>query len=153
MIANNNVRIFHPLVSTRAAPPAEGYCLQGDSSTDYLNTNGAGSMVNPTVDAAIFAVNDSFIIDDFDCGASSNTGGTSGNTAIGTLTINGTIAQNFRGNIGFSNPQTSGYVKNYWYDGRLAAIEPPSFLDPVDTTWAVGRQTECSASVSSCNVP
>ena len=146
LIANNNVRIFHPLGSARAAQPLEGYCLQGDSSRDYLNTNGAGSMVNPTVDAAIFAINDSFIIDDFDCGASSNSGGTGGNTAIGTLTINGTIAQNFRGRLAEGNPQFTGYVKNYWYDQRLATIEPPYFLDPVGTNWTVTRVTECSGS-------
>jgi len=148
LIANNNVRIFHPLGSARAAVPAEGYCLPGDSSPDYLNTNGAGSMVNPTVDAAIFAVNDSFIIDDFDCGASSNSGGTGGNTAIGTLTINGTIAQNFRGRLAEGNPQFTGYVKNYWYDQRLATLEPPYFLDPVGTNWTATRVTECDVSTS-----
>ena len=146
LIANNNVRIFHPLGSTRSATPAEGYCLPADSSPSYLNTDGAGSMVNPTVDAAIFAVNDSFIIDDFDCGASSNSGGTSGNTAIGTLTINGTIAQNFRGRLAEGNPQFTGYVKNYWYDQRLATLEPPYFLDPVGTNWTVTRVTECGGS-------
>ncbi len=147
LIANNNVRIFHPLGSAREQPPAEGECLQGNTSQNYLNTNGAGFMVNPTVDAAIFAVDDSFIIDNFDCGASSNTpAGTSGNTELGTLTINGTIAQNFRGRLAEGNPQYTGYVKNYWYDQRLATIEPPYFLDPVGTNWSVTRVTECDGS-------
>jgi hypothetical protein len=154
LIADHNVRIFHPLGSARVSPGASAYCLASAPSTNSVpdnNTDAAGSLINPTIDAAIFAINDSFIIDNFDCGAGSD--GSSGKTLLGNLTINGAIAQNFRGNIGFSNPQTSGYVKNYWYDARLAAIEPPSFLDPVDTTWAVDRQTECSASVSSCNIP
>ena len=77
---------------------------------------------------------------------SGDTGGTSGNTAIGTLTINGTIAQNFRGRLAEGNPQFTGYVKNYWYDQRLATLEPPYFLDPVGTNWTVTRVTECDGS-------
>jgi hypothetical protein len=151
LIANDNVRIYHALVSTRPAPPAEGYCLapaSNPSNTPYLNTNRADSLINPTVDAAIFAINDSFIIDDFDCGRTSDSGG---NTALGTLTINGTIAQNFRGRLADGNPQFVGYVKNYWYDQRLATIEPPYFLDPVSTNWSVTRLTECDGgSAASC---
>jgi Tfp pilus assembly protein PilX len=146
LIANNNVRVFHPLGSAPVQPPAEGYCLASSPSTGgWLNTNGAGSLINPTIDAAIFAVNDSFIIDAFDCGASSDTGG---NTALGTLTINGTIAQNFRGRVAEGNPQVAGYVKNYWYDQRLATIEPPFFLDPVGTNWTATRVTECNGSTA-----
>jgi hypothetical protein len=151
LIADHNIRIFHPLGSARYSGETETYCLQssGANPTAELNTNGTGSLINPVIDAAIFAVNDSFIIDNFDCGSTSNSAG-SGNapSQLGTLTVNGTIAQNFRGRIGEGDPQISGYVKNYWYDSRLLAIQPPSFLNPLDTTWAVDRVTECDSTAA-----
>jgi hypothetical protein len=36
----------------------------------------------------------------------------------------------------------SGYTKSYNYDDRLRYREPPSFLDPVQVSWRVVRQTE-----------
>ena len=151
LIADHNIRIFHPLGSARYSPGIERYCLQssGATLTNETNTNGTGSLINPVIDAALFAVNDSFSIDNFDCGSTSNSAGT-GNapSQLGTLTINGTIAQNFRGRVGEGDPQISGYAKNYWYDSRLLAIQPPSFLNPVDTTWAVDRVTECDSTAA-----
>jgi len=148
LIADHNVRIFHPLGSARRPGETEQSCLLSTGGTQdaYLNTNGSGSVKKPVIDAALFAVNGSFIVDDFDCGSQSNTGSTS---ALGTLTINGAVVQNSRGRVAEGNPQVSGYTKNYWYDSRLATIEPPSFLDPEDTTWVVDHQTECD-SVANC---
>jgi hypothetical protein len=151
LIADHNVRVFHPLGSARYSGETEQSCLSATGGTQdaYLNTNGTGSLINPVVDAAIFAVNDSFMIDNFDCGSQSNAnGGGNAPTALGTLTVNGTIAQNFRGRVAEGNPQVSGYTKNYWYDGRLASVSPPSFLDPVGTTWIVQRETECDGTAS-----
>jgi Tfp pilus assembly protein PilX len=151
LIANNNVRIFHPLGSARYSGETEQSCLASTGGTldAYLNTNGTGSLINPVIDAAILAINDSFIVDDFDCGSSSNAnGGGNAPSALGTLTINGAIAQNFRGRVAEGNPQVSGYTKNYWYDQRLATISPPYFLDPVDAAWQVKRVTECDATAT-----
>jgi Tfp pilus assembly protein PilX len=152
LIANNNVRIFHPLGSARYTGETEQSCLESTGGTQdaYLNTNGTGSLINPVIDAAILALNDSFIVDDFDCGSSSNVnGGGNAPSQLGTLTINGAIAQNFRGRVAEGNPQVSGYTKNYWYDQRLATIAPPYFLNPVSAAWQVKRVTECDSS-SSC---
>jgi hypothetical protein len=143
LVANDMIRIFHPLGSARNTDDEEQACLTGENDTDYTNTNGTGSLINPVIDAAIFSVEHSFIVDDFDCGATSDTDGT---TALGTLTVNGTIAQDFRGRVAEGNPQVSGYTKSYWYDQRLATIEPPYFLDPVSDSWDVTRLTECDAS-------
>jgi hypothetical protein len=154
LIANNNVRIFHPLLNARSTNPWEQSCIAGGAAGDaYLNYNGNGSLINPTIDAALLAVTGSFIVDNFDCGSQSNSASScSGNanlTALCNLTINGVIASNFRGRVAEYNPQASGYVKSYWYDARLATLEPPYFLDPVSASWEVTQVTECDV-IASC---
>ena len=63
------------------------------------------------------------MVDNFYCGS-----------GIGTLTINGVIAQKFRGAVATGNG-TTGFLKNYLYDERLAFKGPPHFLDPVKSAW------------------
>jgi type II secretory pathway pseudopilin PulG len=110
LIANNFIRIYHP-------------CTYGS------NANGAGSIENLSVDAAILAINHSFIVDNYDCGA-----------ALGTLKVNGAISQKYRGVVGTTGSGT-GYLKSYNYDDRLHTITPPSFLAPVQADWVIGRET------------
>lgn len=90
--------------------------------------NAPGSLVNPRVDAAILALNHSFYVQNW------GTGG-----PLGTLTVNGVIAQEFRGPVGtFSgNPpvQRTGYDKSYNYDARLKYLSPPYFLSPTSSAW------------------
>jgi hypothetical protein len=106
------------------------------------------------IDAAILAVQGSFVVDNFDCGSQSNSSsscsGSASMTALCNLSVYGAIAQNYRGRVAEYNPQVSGYVKNYWYDDRLAVLSPPYFLDPVNASWQVARVTECDT-VSSCS--
>ncbi|MFN8161220.1 MAG: hypothetical protein U0R52_09305 [Solirubrobacterales bacterium] len=109
LIANNFVRVYHP-------------CTNG--------TNGAGSLSNLRIDAAILTINHSFIVDNYNCGAS-----------LGNLTVNGAIAQKFRGPVGTFGSQNTGYLKNYVYDDRLRYVEPPNFIDPVQSAWVIGRET------------
>jgi Tfp pilus assembly protein PilX len=154
LIANYMIRIYHPLTGVRNSDEEEYACPTTN------NTNGTGSLINPLIDAAIFSVEHSFIIDNFDCGSGSNTASSCPadanttspyTTALCQLTINGTVAQNFRGRIGESQgatPNYAGYVKNYWYDQRLETIEPPYFLDPVTAAWQVKRVTECDSAAS-----
>jgi Tfp pilus assembly protein PilX len=151
LVADHNVRIAHALGSARWSGETEQSCLQSSGGTPdaYLNTNAAPSVINPVIDAAILAVNDSFIVDDFDCGSTSNSTPGAAPSQLGTLTVNGAIAQNFRGRVAEYNPQISGYTKSYWYDPRLVSIPPPYFLNPVGTTWAADRITECD-SLASC---
>jgi Tfp pilus assembly protein PilX len=149
LIADHNVRVAHPITSARVTPPLEQYCLASSpSDSHYLNTNAAGSLINPVIDAAIFAVNDSFIVDNFDCGSTSNSTPGAAPSQLGTLTVNGTIAQNFRGRVAEGNPQVSGYTKSYWYDPRLESTSPPYFLNPIDATWVATRLTECDIAAS-----
>jgi len=131
LVANDMVRIFHPLAGARPTPTQEQSCPSSNTA------NGTGSLINPVIDAAIFTVQHSFIVDNLDCGTPSS--------ALGALTINGAIAQNFRGRVAEAGGVT-GYSKSYWYDPRLATIEPPYFLNPVSDSWQVSRFTECDGS-------
>jgi hypothetical protein len=113
LIANNFVRLYHPVYY--------------DAHDDCLNATGALS--NPRIDAAILALNHSFIVDNWYCGAE-----------LGELEVNGAIAQRFRGPVGTSGG--TGYIKDYNYNDRLKYREPPFFLDPVQSAWRVARQNE-----------
>ena len=90
--------------------------------------NGTGSSPNIQIDAALLAIDHSFIVDHYDCGSS-----------LGTLTVNGAIAQKFRGAVGTTGG--TGYIKDYNYDDRLRYQEPPHFFDPVQSAWHVQRET------------
>jgi hypothetical protein len=115
LIANNFVRVYHPV----------SYSWSGCS-----NSGGPGSI---QIDAAILALNHSFIVDNWFCGS-----------ALGTLTINGAVAQKFRGPVGtFSGGSVaSGYSKNYNYNDTLHYREPPYFVNPTDSPWRIIRQNE-----------
>ncbi len=90
---------------------------------------------NLTIDAAILALNHSFIVDNWNCGGS-----------IGTLSVHGAIAQYFRGPVGQPNGTggiANGYAKSYNYDDRLANILPPYLFDISNSGWHVSRETVC----------
>lgn len=110
LVANNFVRVYHPV---------NGNC----------GSNAAGSLYDAKIEAAILALNHSFIVDNWDCGAK-----------LGDLTVDGAIAQYYRGPVGTSGG--TGYLKNYLYNDRLRYREPPYFLDPVKAAWRIARQTE-----------
>jgi len=123
LVANNFVRVYHPLEDS-------------DDSTSYSNCNGTDSDTwqgNPhqhdlRIDAAILAINHSFIVDHYNCGHE-----------LGELEVNGAISQKFRGTVGTTGG--TGYIKDYNYDDRLRYQEPPNFLDPVESAWHIQRET------------
>jgi hypothetical protein len=116
LIANNNVRVYHPVTRSDWTDP--------DSCS-----NATGTMSNVTIEAAILALNHSFVVDNFRCGS-----------AMQKLNVLGAIAQKFRGAVGTTSP--TGYTKNYVYDDRLRYRSPPFFLDPVQAAWKVNRSNE-----------
>jgi hypothetical protein len=83
------------------------------------------------IDAAILALSHSFTVDNFTAGAH-----------LGNLTIDGAIAQLYRGPVGQSGATGPGYLKDYWYDDRLKYQTPPYFLQPVAASWHVMRRNE-----------
>jgi hypothetical protein len=115
LIANNFVRVYH-----RVTDP---------SAEDCANLPYPDSLENPLIQAAILALNHSFIVDNWFCG-----------DGLGDLTVEGAIAQQYRGTVGTTGG--TGYLKDYQYNDRLRYREPPYFLDPVQSSWRVARQTE-----------
>jgi hypothetical protein len=87
------------------------------------------------VEAAILTLAHSFIVDNY------STGG-----PLGTLKVDGAIAQRFRGAVGTFSSSTgnlsSGYTKDYNYDTRLRYRSPPFFLDPISAAWRIIRANE-----------
>ena len=129
LIANNFIRVKHPVCpsnnlgctnGTISSETAKGDCNSG--------VNGTGSNSNLRIDAAMLAIQHSFIVDHYDCGAQ-----------LGTLQVNGAISQKYRGPVGIVG--TNGYSKDYNYDDRLKYLAPPKFLDPVESAWHMQRQT------------
>ncbi len=122
LVANNFVRVYHPYTNVQ---------VWNSRREKYETecTNGAGALKGVTIDAAILAIIHSFIVDNYNCGAQ-----------LGTLTVNGAIAQKYRGAVGTGTGNT-GYLKSYNYDSRLRYIEPPSFIAPEKTAWVIGRET------------
>jgi hypothetical protein len=114
MIANNFVRVYRP-VRNRS-----GNSCQRDTTRDLGDVS---------IEAAILALQHSFIVDNYYCGGHE-----------GTLTVIGAIAQKFRGTVGTTSG--NGYTKNYNYDDRLKTLTPPYFLDPVQSQWNVIRYHE-----------
>ena len=118
------VRVYHPLQN-------------GAVCTSSGGTNASYTPITQ-IDAAILSLADSFIVDNYSCGAN-----------LGTLNVDGAIAQKFRGTVGATdNGVTSGYTKNYVYDRRLQYSEPPHFLAPTNGAYAIAYQTECDSPTS-----
>lgn len=114
LIANNFVRVYHPVSND---------CQQ----------NVTGWIQNLRIQAAILALNHSFIVDNWNCGP-----------PTGDLSVDGAIAQKFRGPVGTGSGGSisTGYRKDYEYNDRLRYREPPYFLDPVQAAWRIARQNE-----------
>jgi hypothetical protein len=118
LIAQRFVRVKHDVTNA---------CGANNPSTNY-------PLQNITIEAAILALNDSFIVDNWHCGA-----------VLGNLTVNGAIAQNFRGPVGTfqsDGSRVTGYAKVYNYDDRLRYRSPPYFLQPLNAAWNVVRNNE-----------
>ncbi len=114
-------------------PRLHPFSTQTSRSSCGSGSNGSGSITNLRIDAAILSIQHSFIVDHYSCG-----------NPLGNLTVNGAIAQRFRGAVGTFSQSTgpvSGYSKRYTYDDRLRYISPPHFLDPVESAWHVQRET------------
>lgn len=98
-----------------------------------VNDNNA----NTTLDASIMAISDSFYNADYS------------QSPTGTLTVFGSIAQNYRGPVGTLNSQTgqiaTGYSKDYVYDWSLTSEWPPFFIPPAGSSWNPTSYRECEA--------
>jgi hypothetical protein len=137
LIANNFVRVYHPVnftgtnscTNVNDPPPDDNLVTPPNPAWGDLPP----SPGNIKIEAAILAINHSFIVDNWYCG-----------NPLGTLSVTGAIAQRFRGPVGTHSGTaiSSGYLKNYEYNDRLRHREPPSFIDPVEAPWRIARQNE-----------
>lgn len=97
--------------------------------------NSAGNLIdtsqNRRIDAAILSVAHTFQVQNYAIGPSR-----------GTLTVNGAIAQKYRGVV---RSRSGGYAKNYTYDTRFKYMAPPKFLNPTTTTYGVTTWVETAA--------
>jgi type II secretory pathway pseudopilin PulG len=132
LVANEFVRVMHGV---------SGGTNNGLSGCTENNVT-SQTLYDPTIDAAILALNHSFIVDNFNCGATPGVNG-----QAGELNVYGAIAQNYRGAVGTGTAST-GYLKDYNYDDRLANILPPYLFDISDSGWHVSRETLCTAGSS-----
>ena len=145
LVADSYVRVYHAVTRTTSSNNNNGKHASGQGNGGSSNCSGAAS--NLTIDAAILALNNSFYVDNYDCGTSA------------TLTIHGSMAQQYRGVVATSDSSgniTTGYVKNYVYDDRLKVILPPYVFDLQSAAWNVARETLCatgqaSSSIQSCS--
>jgi hypothetical protein len=123
LIANNFVRVYHPVDRSSGC----------DNDTNSAADPGHGSMTDPVIQAAILAINHSFIVDNWSCG-----------DPLSKLTVKGAIAQKFRGPVGTNSSGVinHGYKKAYSYEYELRYHQPPYFLDPVQAGWGILQETE-----------
>jgi Tfp pilus assembly protein PilX len=123
LIADRFVRVFHP-VSSSGSCGANSSWNAGWATFSYMQ--------NVTIEAAIMSVKHVFTVDNFDSAPK-----------LGNLTVNGAIAQLFRGAVGTSGGCAgTGYLKDYNWDNRLHFRNPPYFLDPVTAQWGVIKGNE-----------
>lgn len=113
LVGQNAVWVWNPLRVSRSG--------NSTTYTPLLTQQGR------RIDAALLSVAHTFQVQNVGAGGSR-----------GTLTINGAIAQKFRGFVYRTVGGTAGgYVKSYNYDQRLRYLAPPKYLSPVTTTYGV----------------
>jgi hypothetical protein len=121
LIANNFVRVAHPITRN-----SDGSC------DNNLDTTNDPIVKNVQIDGAILSLQHSFIVDNYNCG-----------DQLGDLTVNGAIAQKYRGPVGTTSGSTkTGFLKDYTYDDRFRYRSPPYFMNPVDASWDIIRSHE-----------
>jgi type II secretory pathway pseudopilin PulG len=118
LVANNFIRVYHPVELVHP---------NGNLNVTECRGNLSSAIKDLKIEAALLAINHSFIVDNYMCGAQ-----------LGTLTVKGAIAQKYRGPVGTTN--NSGYLKNYEYDDKFRTNEPPEFTSPEKTAWVIGKE-------------
>lgn len=110
LIAGKEVQVYQP-------NPTTPVCI---------GTTTAGNCTL-TIEAAILAKDYSFTVQDYNVGS-----------YLGTLQVDGSISQKFRGPVATGNTSgaiVSGYSKSYNYDARLEYLTPPFWPSPTSATW------------------
>jgi len=165
LIANRYVEVDHPVYRPYSCGRSRNryrckYSTRTPVTTPECGTTGApalplcdpfqpatsSSPAGTTIDAAILALNGSFIVNNYDVNANYDTNQLVCNGTYqsdGTLTIYGVIAQFERGPVATTcaSSMASGYTKNYNLDARLSLVSPPSYLAPDLPPWGIGSSS------------
>jgi len=132
LVALNYVEVNHPVSGGNNAASCPAGVGNGSPTCD---------LSNPVIDAAILALNHSFMVNNFNQGST-----------LGSLTVYGTIDQDWRGPVGTeSNGNVvTGYSKNYQYDARFKYLAPPYYLNPGTSQWGFATFT---VNAGTCQLP
>jgi Tfp pilus assembly protein PilX len=148
LVAENSVWAWNPIVCSKTLTTDRWGNLSCPGTWGYGNSD-----ADPTISGAILSVQHTFMAQNYD-------GGSVGLGARGTLTVNGAIAQKFRGTVATGGLDRSGnyyrstgYAKSYTYDDRLKNTAPPKFLTPVSTTYGVTQFSGVSPAYSASGAP
>ena len=150
LIAYNYAEINRPLLASSTGngntPTVLSYC----GSSPPPNCDPSNGTNGITIDAAILALTQSFVVNNY------ADGGTEG-----PLIVYGSVQQFARGPVGtftennnFGNityTLSSGYQKNYTWDPLLDFVSPPSYLVPSTASWVLQSVTT-NAGVGSASV-
>lgn len=130
LIANEFIEVNNPQ-NPGGSPSSAPACttqtnsyVSGSSLSDPTDLRFC-SMPSITIDAAVLALGQSFLVNSF---TSAIPVVNSKNPINHNLYINGAVAQDYRGAVGYGT--TGGYQKHYTWDWRLAFIGPPGYLSP-----------------------
>lgn len=129
LVANNYVEIYHPVRCT-----AHGSGSNCNLEVAFPGEGSRGAPFDdPLVQGAVLSLNHSFRVQMHGAGR-----------GLGTLRVEGAIAQRYRGPVGTNSNGNivSGFAKGYSYDQRLQYLSPPRFLDPVASAWGVATWAE-----------
>jgi hypothetical protein len=145
LVAYNFVELNHPMHGNWVN---DGLCT-GTSPSQYApfgqGTTPLCDLQDPIIDAAMLALNHQFGAHNFDQG-----------NALGNISINGAISEDWRGPVGTFGGGNTGYVKQYTYDARLSYLSPPDYLNPGTSSWQLGAVAAttggCPATVPGCLV-
>jgi hypothetical protein len=138
LVGQSTVTVWNPISCDSSS---HNVCSTSSGSSDLLARSGNA---NVTIDAAIASNGGTFQVENYGYGA-----------RLGTLTVLGSIAQEFRGAVGVSygGSHITGFTKDYGYDTRLLNTAPPKFLQPVSTTYGVTTEIEVAAAYHSDGTP
>ncbi len=142
LVAGNSVEVFHPWVDTWVSTTKNGKTTWAwrNSPTEVAgwptryndpSTGGLNPAKGIQIDASIQTLQHSFWVQQYSKGS-----------GAGTLLVEGSIAQRWRGIVGQGS---AGYIKLYKYDSRLKYSSPPYFPQWTNAKWGPRHTGELSA--------
>jgi hypothetical protein len=135
LVGQSTVTVWNPVSCSNIYG---GVCQSG--SKLLARSAAPATSSNVEIDAAIASNGGTFQVQNYNYGAQ-----------LGTLTVKGSIAQEFRGAVGTS--AGTGFLKKYGYDDRLQNTAPPKFLQPVTTTYGVTTEVEVKSAFKVSGAP